>query len=779
MKSVFSQDLAFHSVNKTDQNVKGIAVSGVIIDTVSKKPIPFASILLKTTSTSQKDKGILCDENGKFSLGVLKSINYQILISSVGYQTKNYPIDLSKETSQSKKITIELSQINNQLNEVKVVGSKAIIEESIDKLIYRAEKDFGSVNGTATDVLRKVPTITIDSDENIAVRGNSSVGILVDGKASFTSGGKPSEILKQIPAENIKRVEVMTSPSAKYDADGNTVVNIITKGKILEGINFNVNGGIGNRSSQGMMNFSYGKKKFTFFINSFGLDFRNKTDNLMSISEKQGLLSQPINNQFSTGFYNGIFLNNKVGVDFKITEKDFLTFTFDNFNRKINNKRFSEINYLIGNQIKIQQDLKSDIKILTNDFSIDFNHKFKEARHEFSTSFIRSRNDNLNLFETSLQNSELNLLKYSNQSYNQESVWQADYQNPISRKSFIETGLKTTFRRMYNKPSVLNPSELNYHQNVYASYFTYQVEPNRKWSIKSGLRYEYTDDKLETNQPVIKRNYHNLFPTIAVQLKLKKTSNTKLNYNYRVQRPSIFFVNPNQSINDPLSRMSGNINLKPEYTHNIEWILNNYINSASLNTTIFYRNIKNPISTYNSLQKGIILTNYINLDTQNDIGLSAYSSFKLVKKVQTTFSTNVYHSTLHYENQTKMGWMYSLGMMSSIDFKNAWSLQLYSGVNSPRIRLQSREPGYVIYNISAKKIYKKVTLNAGVDNLFTSKMPMRVLIETPNFNFENTTHLYNRGVRLTVNYRIGKLSTRANMIKDKKSGTDLKADEVK
>lgn len=774
----FSQEIAFQKTLKKGY-ADEISVSGVIVDSSSTSPVPYATISVKIVSASQNINSASCDANGKFSLGILKQNSYLLTVSSVGYLPKSYVVDLTKEINDSKQLTIKLTQSDTKLKEVKVVGSKPIIEEDIDKLIYHAERDFGSVSGTATDILRKVPTITIDPNDNIAVRGNTNVKILVDGKASFTSGGKPSEVLKQIAADNIKRVEVMTSPSAKYDADGSTVINIITKGKILEGINFSLNGGLGNRSSQGMSNFSYGKKKITFFVNTFGLAFNNKTDNLMQISEKQNNVSQLITQQYAVGNYNGFFLSNKIGMDYKISEKDFITLTFDNFNRKINNSRSSEITYFLASPVRVQQDLKTNIKMLTNDISLDYNHKFKQARHELSASLTRSYNNIANIFRTSLQANELILPEYSNKSFNQENVFQVDYQNPISRKTYIETGVKATQRRMFNEPSELNPLTLDYHQKVYASYVTFQVEPNRKWSVKSGLRYEYTQDDLQNSQLNINRNYHNLFPTLAVQRKLKNASNTKFNYNYRVQRPSIFFVNPNQSINDPLSRMSGNPALLPEYTHNLEWSLNTYIKSASLVTTFYNRNIKNAISTYNLLEKGTLLTKYINLDQQTDIGLSVYSSFKILKKVQTTLSTNLYHSTLNFENESKQGWMYSIGAMTGIDFKKGWGVQIYAASNSPRVKLQGKEPGYMVYNISAKKVYKKITLNAGIDNLFTPKIPLRMLIEAPSFTFDNTTNLYSRGVRFTVNYRIGKLSTRANMIKDKKSGSDLKADEVK
>lgn len=778
LPSVFAQEIAFRKNNPITY-AEQVSVSGFVLDSASQSPVAFATISVKVVTVSKQLNSTSCDANGKFELGILKQNRYTLIVSSVGYQSKEYVIDLSKETDSKKQITLTLSPQNTKLSEIKVVASKAIVEEDIDKLIYHADKDINTISGTAVDVLRKVPTLTIDPNDNIAVRGNANVKILVDGKASFTSGGKPSEILKQIPSDNIKRVEVMTSPSAKYDADGSTVVNIITKGKILEGINYSLNGGLGNRSSQGMSNFSYRKKKVTFFINTFGLAFDNKTDSWMSISEKTLGTTNLLSSQYATGAYNGFFLNNKIGLDYKLTEKDYLTLTFDNFNRQINNNRHSEITYFLTNPVLINQDLKTKVKILTNDVSLDYNHKFKNARHELSTSLARSYNNNATRFETSLSSGEYSLWPNLNKSFNQETVFQIDYQNPITRKQYIETGVKLTQRRMFNEASDLNPLTLDYEQRIYASYFTYQVEPNRKWSLKSGLRYEYTKDALENSQLNIGRKYHNLFPTLAVQRKLKNASNTKLNYNYRVQRPSIFFVNPNQSINDPLSRMSGNPSLLPEYTHNIEWSLNTYIKSASLITTLYNRNIRNAISTYNSLEKGVLLTKYINLDQQTDLGFSVYSSFKVLKKVQTTISTNLYHSKLKVGNEQNSGWMYSIGTMESMDFKKGWGVQLYAAINSPRVRLQGNEPGYVVYNISAKKVYKKITLSAGADNLFTPKIPLRMLVESSTFVFDNSTNLYSRGIRVSVNYRIGKLSTRANMVKDKKSGSDLKADEVK
>ena len=225
-------------------------IKGILVDSTTKSPVEFASLALIDTKTNAPIDGTTTDDKGTFTLTKVASGDFKILISFIGYKTKtisNVKIDRRTELDLG---TIAFAPDVVQLNEVEVVGMAQMIEEKVDRLVYNAEKDITSKGGDASDVMKKVPMLTVDLDGNVSLRGSSNVRVLINNKPSTIIATSVADALKQIPADMIKSVEVITSPSAKYDAEGSAgIINIITKKSTIQGGTLNLDTGIGNRGS--------------------------------------------------------------------------------------------------------------------------------------------------------------------------------------------------------------------------------------------------------------------------------------------------------------------------------------------------------------------------------------------------------------------------------------------------------------------------------------------------------------------------------------------------
>jgi hypothetical protein len=247
-------------------------VSGTVIDSLTKKPLDYATVAIYRATGNSPINGVVTDEKGNFRIDNVKPGEYKLGISFIGYPTKMITGIITSDSKPDKNAgTIFIAPSVNKLKEVVVTGVAAMVENKIDKLVYNAEKDVTAAGGNATDVLQKVPLVSLDMNGNVALRGDQNVKVLINGKPSGAAAASVSDLLKTIPADQIKSVEVITSPSAKYDAEGSGgIINIITKTKSTSGVSGSVSGGVGTRQNNGNANFNYNRNRFTLSANFGG-----------------------------------------------------------------------------------------------------------------------------------------------------------------------------------------------------------------------------------------------------------------------------------------------------------------------------------------------------------------------------------------------------------------------------------------------------------------------------------------------------------------------------
>lgn len=691
-------------------------ITGYVIDSAGSKGVEFASIALFNVAHNSPVDGTSADETGKFAITKIAPGNYKLLISFIGFSdktinniqvTKGQDVDLGK---------IKLSASVKTLNEVTITGEKAMIEEKVDRLVYNAEKDITAKGGDAADILRKVPMLSVDLDGNLSLRGNSNIRVLINNKPSTIIASNVADALKQIPADMIKSVEVITSPSAKYDAEGSGgIVNIITKKNNLQGLTLNIDSGVGNRGTNLGLNGSYRKGKVGLTLGGFGRAFYNKAESALQQGTFSGDNSY-LTSQNSNAKDRGLFGQYSLGFDYDLGKNQALSAGLRYGTRNFIQKQNLTINQFANDTLTSTSQRKVDRKDLsgTIDFNIDYLRTFK-PQQEWSISTLYSRTGLTNNFNTALLGESGDVgsrLKNINQNYNSEFTIQTDYQTPIKKNQLIEFGAKGIFRTVDSDYKYLTsgasgsfvenaatPSGvLNYNQNVAAGYLSYTLTTKNKYTFKAGTRYEFTGISADLGEKgkVTIPNYGNLVPSINVSKNLSTSSVIKAGYNRRIQRPGIQQLNPNVNISNPQSISMGNPGLSPELTDNLELGFSTNIKKTYINASVFGRQTNNSITqvrTEIDTLAGALLTTFENIGKQKAFGMNIFANVYITPKWTVNGSLDLLQT--YMEGQTtgadgvsvmakNSGFNYGGRIMSQISLTNGWGLQGFGFLPWPR-----------------------------------------------------------------------------------------------
>ena len=791
-----------------DMTPKGNSkISGSVLDSVTVKPVDFATAALYSVATNKPVDGAAADEKGAFNIEKVAPGDYKIIVSFIGYNDKiinNIKVEKGKDVKLG---VIRLGSSNKVLTEVTVTAQKALIEEKVDRLVYNAENDMTSKGGDASDVLRKVPLLTVDLEGNVTLRGNSNIRVLINNKPSTIMASSVADALKQIPADMIKTVEVITAPSAKYDAEGSGgIINIVTKKNNLQGYFLNVDLGTGNRSSSLGVQGSLRQGKFGATLGGHGRAMYNKSKSTL----EQNTLFNGIattTRQSSDGKDNPIFGRYNLGMDYDIDKNQSLSgsirYGIRNFSRTQN-----QLTELYNNNVLFStQNRFIDSKDLSNsvDVNLDYVHIYK-PQQELNIATQYSRNDLTNNFFSNNLNSGgsiLSRLKNVNLNLNQEVTFQADYQTPISTNQLLEFGGKGIFRQVNSDYEYLAASSatgeylsdatrpkgaLDYKQNVASAYTSYTLSTKKKYNFKAGLRYEYTDiEALEEGKSAITiPAYGTLVPSINVSKSLKSGTTIKAAYNRRIQRPGLQQLNPNFNIVNPQSISQGNPALSPEFTNNLEVALSTRIKETFINISVFGNNTNNAISqvrrTYDST--GAIISTFENIGKQKNLGFNFFGNVYLTKSWTINGGFDVSYAQLEGQvagtdgksvKASNSGFNGGGRLMTNYKFENGWAIQGFGGMHGPRVQLQGKMGGFAMYSLGVKKDFnnKKGSIGISAEN-FIQNPRVKNSLTTPTFTQNSTTIMYNSGVRLNLSYKFGKMG-----FEQKKKTRSVKNDDIK
>jgi outer membrane receptor protein involved in Fe transport len=807
-------------------------ISGTVVDSLTKKPVDYATISIFKSGAKTPINGVLTDEKGNFRIDNLRAGKYKITVSFIGYPTKTFdPVETTASKPDNNMGTLVISPSARALKEVQIVGQAPLIENKIDKIVYNAEKDLTAAGGNATDVLQKVPLVSVDMNGNVAIRGDGNVRVLINGKPSGATSASLSDVLKTIPADQIKSIEVVTSPSAKYDAEGSAgIINIITKTKNASGTSGSVSGGVGTRQNNGNINLNYNKNRFNFSANVGG----NLTWPQTMTSDFQQTINTPAMpasgtnpavdavNQFSHN--NTSSETKRHGVRGTLTAGyEFNGFNSINSTLALNDGGFNTNgggNYSIQDLIDSTKNINyigkntNKNKFSGFDWNVDYTHKFKKEGHEITVSGQWShsiiKTDYSSLF-TAKQPSQMG----NNDGKNNEYTAQADYTNPISKTLKLEAGGKTIQRRInsvYNIFSVdpdgtnaildtENSNLYNYNQNVYAGYGVFTVTLPKNYSVLAGFRYENTQitGDPETpyasgdNQQELKpftASYNTYVPSLTIQ-KVLGSNTFKLSYSKRIQRPSLQVLNPFINRTNIQSQSVGNPNLAPEVSQTVELNYNTYIKTSVLNFSVYYKRT-------NDLIEGIAepISEIVNGETvvgtrtvQNNValnkswGASFFGSINPIKPLTIRGSVNAftYNPTVYdlyagsvNPDALKTRLQYSMFGSAQLNLPKDIIFEAFGFINSARRTIQGTSPSFGIYAFGLKKQFmnKKASLGFNTVQPFAVNKSFNQNISSPGFTQISRTQFPFQSFGLTFSYSFGKISFKAPNPTQKKKGVN-------
>ncbi|HYG02769.1 MAG TPA: TonB-dependent receptor [Chryseosolibacter sp.] len=779
--------ISFSPVLATDK--ENIKISGTVVDSLTQQPVEFANVALMKAGTTTPIDGTVCDADGKFTLKVMPG-DYQLSISFIGFET--YTINIhAKEKNDVNLGNIVISPTQHVLDEITIEGQKAVIEERVDRTVYNAENDQTAKGGDATDVLKRAPMLSVDLDGNVSLRGNQNIMVLINNKPSSIMAGNVADALKQIPADQIKSVEVITSPSAKYDAEGSAgIINIITKKNTLEGATLNVDAGIGLRGSNLGLNGNFRRGKMGFSLGGWGranYNVQGNFTNERTIGDATITQSADTRNQGLFGHYN-------FGWDYDIDKKNALAasvrFGVRNFSRWQDG--LTSQNFFDGDLVNESiADVVSDDRSNNVDANLTYTHYYDKPQREFSLQGLFSRNNGNSEFE-SIYKSVMspdplpaNLLNV-NDSYNQEVTVQADYVTPIQDNQMLEFGAKNIMRKVESdfqlftsvdgayEPVVASDltNNLDYDQNVMAGYLSYTYSTKNGYSLKAGSRYEYTTisayTKTQSEDEFKIPSYGLLVPSVNVSKKLSNGNTLKASYNKRIQRPSIRFLNPNIQPQNDLNITQGNPLLSPEYTNNYELSYSTLIKGTMLNISTFVRTTSDAIQSVRDIityeDREVTRTTYANIGRENAYGASIFANVN-IGKLSLNGGTDVYYASLDNNSNDPLlhaaneGWVASGRVFGNYNLNKGWGLQFFSFYRGRQVQLQGSQDGFYMYSLAVKKEFneKRGSIGLGFENFLQSSIKMKSRLETPHLSQMSVNEMFNSSIRLNVSYRIGKM----------------------
>ncbi|TDG35152.1 TonB-dependent receptor [Pedobacter changchengzhani] len=746
-------------------------ITATVLDSITKGPIDYATISLISTKTNKSVNGAVTDSKGKLSIQNVAPDTYKMLIGFLGYQTKTVMITTTPEKPDISLGNVYIFSTAKKLEDVQVTGTKALIENKVDRMVYNAEADGTNAGGDATDVMRKVPMLSVDASGDVQLRG-AAVRVLINGKPSGTMAASVSDALKMIPAEQIKSVEVITSPSAKYDAEGSGgIINIITKKSNAQGVSGSVNASAGTRQNNGAFNLT--AKTGRLSVNtSLGANVayaqNSKTEFVTNTTYLNGTtdnITQSGYSKWGRSGYNGSF-----GVDYDFN-------AYNNISSNVKASRFSNggpgASDYVRNNIPATTITFMDMTRNNLDWNVDYKKTTKKEGEEFTISGQLSTGRTPTVFSnisTSPQFPNGKFLGSENTAKNNEYTGQTDYTYPFSKTTILEVGAKGIFRNVKSQYGNLQ-GDFDYNQDVAAGYGVIAFDLTKKIKFKGGVRAEYTSIDFNTQTSGIeKNNYFNLFPSLIVSESLAKGGTIKFSYNRRVQRPSENFLNPFRNESNQFNVMQGNPQLNPELSHNLELGYSTFIKGSVINASLFYRStggvIESAISTLVENDTTKVLSSYINVGRAQTYGLNLFASYNPKPKwtLMGNFSANTYEVTNTISNLSTGTFLnYSIFGRSAYGFGKGYNFELFGVATSARRTFQGKTDPFYFYGASFKKdlFKKKGSIGINTLNPFTKDLHIKTVNNSTSAVstiFQSTNIYYPlRSFGINFSYSFGKL----------------------
>lgn len=802
---------------QAQQNQKSITITGKILDSDSGQPLEYATFVLQKADSPDQVTGGITDPNGTFEIETEPG-TYNIRVEYISYKT--YALNGQTYNTSTDLGTIRLAPDVAQLQEVEVVGEKTTVEVRLDKKIYNIGKDITTSGGNVSDALNNIPSVSVDVEGAISLRGNDNVRILINGKPSALAGFGSTDVLQQLPADAIEKVEVITSPSARYDAEGTAgILNIVLKKEKTLGINGSINATVGVPfNARATTNFNLRTDKFNIF-NTLGYFHSESPGNgyfdnnyFSENSDFDRIIEDRDISRLNDGF------NINIGMEYFLTEKSSVTGSFfyrlsdENDLTENDNQRFADGS--LNSRTFRSEDQNEDDN--SYQVSLNYTNKFNDDGHLLTADFQYSYDDE-SLF-TEIQESNVvpneDLLALENvyELQTQDDILaQIDYVLPMGEAQF-EAGYRGTFEKEINdfQLDTLNQNSgqfetnldltnvFTYHENVNALYTQYGNKYG-KFSVLMGLRLENTEMKGSVDSEVdsealqeilgddvdlnFDKNYLGLFPTVNIIYEISETENVSLGYNRRINRPRGWFINPFPSRSSRTNVFQGNPDLDPAFANAFDVGYLKRWKDLTFTSSVYYQRETNSFEriqeetgevTSDGIQ--IIRSIPINLSTNERIGAEAGMIYSPVKWLRLNSSFNFFtfksDGTFNGIDYGAENTSWFARFSSKFTLPAKIDLQANSFYMGPRQNAQTETKGMFSLNLAmSKDIFKdNATISLNVSDVFNSRKRMS-FTETPTFTSDSEFQWRVRQVNLSFIYRFNQPKER-NKREDRQGGED-------
>ncbi len=795
MKSI--QIIIFSLIPFVAFSQQTLKISGKVYDKANNLPLEYSIVYIKNTQNPSAVFGGTTDDKGAFSIDVPKG-SYNIKIDFMSFKPYEVTMTIDKNTDLG---NIQLDTDSQMIEGVEIIAERSTVELRLDKRIYNVGQDMMVKGGTISDVLDNVPSVSVDVDGTIMLRGDTNVKILIDGKPSGLAGININDALKMLPADSVEKIEVITNPSSRYEAEGGGgIINIILRKGKNDGINGSFTVTTGDPANHSISaNVNHKTEEFNIYTtqsyNQRGSkgNFLNDIENLDPLTgDTTGFINEDRHNERLNKGYTGT-----VGIDWNLTDSfswsNSLTYRKDNSS----NPTMVSIDYYDPNMGLLSKTSRDNYDVGTGedvDYSTGFIKKFSKDGHKLSADFSVAYNKNDNLSNITTQNLTLDqitrLERTANISRNNRNLAMLDYVLPIEKNTQFEAGYRGNFSDVVIDYKVENFNQgndqwendanysniLGYKENVNALY-TQLGSKFGKFSVMAGLRWEDTNIEIDqrTSQIYKNKRYDNLFPSVFFNYELNDEANISLSYSKRVSRPRSYYINPFSNLSSNVSLFRGNPDLDPAMSNAFDLgFLKRWGNRVTLSTSMYFNHTTDSFQFIRYVEEinniDVLVTSPVNLGVQDRFGFEFtlnYNPFRWwrlngnfnlyrneTKGDYTYYDLNNNMNTQNFDN-VAYSWFSRITSKITLPYKIDW--QTNATYRAPEENAQGRSKGVLSANLAFSKdmLKDKGTISVNVSDVFNSRKRISET-ELLTQNSYSEMQWRERQITLSFTYRFNK-----------------------
>lgn len=805
--------LAIHPLETLATVQERAQVSGVVLDNGTFSPVSNASVSLLNPANNETVNAAQSRENGGFTLSDVRPGQYTLRITFIGYENyvqENIRLVADQDLNLG---NIYISQVGQVLDEVVIRPDVPAMQLGIDRKIFNVAESTISIGGSATDLLSNVPSLEVDMDGSVSLRGSSSVKILIDGKESAMAGSDITSLLQSMPASSIERIEVVTNPSSRYDAEGQSgIINIVLKKNMRTGLNGAVNSSAGSYENFGAgINLNFRDRKFNYYGN-YNFNRRNSVGDGMN--NTQLLSTNSLTNNTSESRRLGINNGIKLGIDHFITDKTTIGISGNLSIR--NNDRNEDILYtylnhpsLNGNSERFSRQTEDD---LGYDINLDFKHEFSRPQEELvvNIGYGSDGEEGINSFDQSFMaasgsEQRINYTTEDGRNLN----FQVDYVRPFAEDHKLELGYRTNIRTSEDhqfsrlglngaipEPDYAVSNDFDMNSRVHALYTNYQRKLTDRLGVQLGLRAEqaYLNTSYFSLDPEIpsagrradgKLDYLRVYPSLFVTQEFGEGNQLQTSYTRRVRRPGGWQVNPFVDVSDPLNIRQGNPDLLPEDIHSFELSYAKFWQSVTLTSSVYHRrmnDVAQPIITVVDESSGATFSQWQNISRNETTGFELISRFEFTKKLDLMTNVNAFFTRYEGSEQfgiaSTEGFSWNANATLNVRFTPNFSGQTRFDYRAPRVMAQGKSvENYVVdAGLRLDVMHKRGSIMFNVRDLFNQRR-WGGYTQTQHVYREYESRWMRRMFTLSFSYRFGQQDFQRKDGRNGEMGEDFGPDQ--